>query len=71
MDPPSRRLEQRAFQGVFLDPLKETSVHGPKCKTGCQRYALPCIFQQQQEEAYLGRGIQPCRGECFNLFSLL
>ena len=46
MDLQSRRLEQKAFQGFFLDPLKETRVHGPKCKKSRQRYALPRIFQQ-------------------------
>lgn len=68
MDVQSRKLEQRGFQGVFLDPLKETCVHGPQCKKSRQCYAFPCIFQQQ---VYLCWGIQPCSGEGFSLFSLL
>lgn len=60
VDLQSRRLEQRAFQGVFLDPLKETCVHSPKCKKSHQRYVLPCILQQQR--VYLCWGIQPVRG---------
>lgn len=53
-DPGSRRLKQRGYSVSFLDPLKKSCVHSPKCRTSpgagwptlCSplRFSAACIF---------------------------
>lgn len=50
----SRGLEHRAFQRVYLDPLKETCVQGPKCKKFCQCSGFFAFFSSNRKDICAG-----------------